>query len=438
MRDVYDERFARSAWWRHDRFGMFIHWGAYAVPARGEWVRSTERMSTADYERYIDAFVPDVDFDEWARLAQDAGMRYAILTAKHHDGYCLFDSATTDYTSVNRGPRRDLVAGFLEAFRARGIKVGLYFSLIDWSRPDYPHYRDRHHPMRGNPEFAEHVPDLASYRAFMHAQVRELCTNYGPLDAMWFDFSYDDMANDAWDAAGLMAMVRELQPQVITDDRLETSAEARGSIVTERPTPYCGDFIAPEQTIPLEALTIWDGSPAPWESCITLNNHWGYHAGDREWKSAQTVIRTLVECVSKGGNLLLNVGPDARGHIPDACQSILREVGGWLADNGESIYGAGNAHLPKPDWGRYTARDDRLFAHVVEQPIGPLPLVGFPRGSVSSARLIASGAEVAVTDTWVANVYPETTFLSLGADGAFTYPLPDPRDTVVELTLAKP
>lgn len=188
----YHARFAPSQWWRDDRFGMFIHWGAYAVPARGEWVRSYAKISNDGYESAIDAFTPEhVDFNAWADLAAAAGMKYAVMTAKHHDGYALFDSKVSDYTTVKRAPGRDFVREYLEAFRARGIKVGLYFSVIDWYRDDFPHFGDRQHPERDNPAFADHQSNLDTYREFMHEQIRELCSGYGKLDVMWFDFSYD-------------------------------------------------------------------------------------------------------------------------------------------------------------------------------------------------------------------------------------------------------
>ncbi|MFE7310457.1 alpha-L-fucosidase, partial [Streptomyces sp. NPDC057546] len=204
-----ENRFARSAWFRHDRFGMFIHWGPYAVPARGEWLRSHERVSFIDYQYAVDGFgAQDFDPHAWAELAVQAGQKYAVLTAKHHDGFCLFDTALTDYSSMHNGIGRDLVAEFLEAFRARGIKVGLYFSLLDWRHPDFPHHGDWAHPERDNPAFADHEPDLASYRTFLHGQVRELCANYGKLDILWFDFSYEGMGPEEWGATDLVRMVR--------------------------------------------------------------------------------------------------------------------------------------------------------------------------------------------------------------------------------------
>ena len=189
------ERAARTEWFMDARFGMFIHWGLYAIPARGEWVRSSERMPHEDYLRYFNEFsAKEYQPREWARLAKKAGMKYAVLTAKHHDGFCLWDTALTDFKATNTPAKRDLVKEYLEAFRAEGLKVGLYFSIIDWRHPDFPHYGDQQHPMRDNKDYDNENRNFDRYLEFMHGQVRELLSNYGHLDIMWFDFSYGDMA----------------------------------------------------------------------------------------------------------------------------------------------------------------------------------------------------------------------------------------------------
>ena len=224
-REAYDRR---MEWYRDARFGMFIHWGLYAIPARGEWVRSTEQIPKEDYMKYFEEFNP-VDFEprKWAKAAKEAGMKYVVLTAKHHDGFCLFDSQYTDFKSTNTKCGRDLVAEYVDAVRAEGLKVGLYFSLLDWFHDDFPHYGDRNHPMRNNPAYKNDDRDFDRYLTYMHNQVGEICTNYGKLDVLWFDFSYDTLRGEAWKATELINMVRKLQPDVIIDNRLEVSGEVQ-------------------------------------------------------------------------------------------------------------------------------------------------------------------------------------------------------------------
>ena len=365
----------RTEWFRKDRFGMFIHWGLYAIPALGEWIMSEKRMKVEDYEQYFEQFDPtDYNPREWAKLAKKAGMQYAVLTAKHHDGFCLFDSALTDYKATNTKAGRDLVQEFLDAFRAEGLKVGLYFTLIDWHHPDYPKYNDAFHPMRQNEAYKDEKIDFNRYLDYMHGQVEEIVTNYGKLDILWFDFSYDDMCADKWRAEELIQMVRKHQPDVIIDNRLEGSGEKNGSIVTETPNSYSGDFASPEMIIPPGGMRDLKGNPIPWELCATLNNHWGYCYHDHTYKTPQTIIRKLVECVSKGGNFILNVGPDAKGKIPKESQDVLEAVGEWMKDNGESIYGCGISEFDKPEWGRYTQNRKTVYAHIYETPLGALPL----------------------------------------------------------------
>ncbi|MDO5672947.1 MAG: alpha-L-fucosidase [Actinomycetaceae bacterium] len=431
-------RFDRSAWFRDARFGMFIHWGVYSLLGEGEWVRSHQEISLEEYEPWVERFDPQhIDFDDMALLAKKAGMKYAVFTAKHHDGYCMYDSAYSDYSSVKRTPGRDFVAEFLTAFRKQGIKVGLYFTLIDWSHPDYPAFGDAFHPMRNNPSFKGIEHDFDRYLDFMHAQVREVCSNYGDLDILWFDFGYGDMRGEAWRGTDLISMVRSLQPNVIIDNRIEESASGFGSIVTDNPTAYSGDFVSPEQLIPPQGILCEDGTPVPWEACITLNNHWAWHHSDVDYKSSTTVIRKLVEIVSKGGNLLLNIGPDGDGRITRQTRTILQEVGAWLDVNEVSIRGASSSQLSKPEWGRWTQRGNMLYAHVLEQPIGPLPLSGLKADDISSIRLVREDRALELTKSWLIEAFDEP-FVSLGADPAFTYPLADPVDTVIEIKLNDP
>jgi len=409
------------------RFGMFIHWGLYSIPARGEWVRGNEKMSFEQYKVFFDEFdATRYDPRTWARAAKAAGQKYAVLTTKHHDGFCLFDSKLTDFKATNTPAGRDLIREYVDAFRAEGLSVGLYYSIIDWNHPDYPGYGDRIHPDRDNEAAKDKPIDFDRYLDYMHGQVRELLTNYGKIDIMWFDFSYDDMTGEKWRATELIRMIRSIQPDIIIDNRLG------GDIRAAEPEEYAGDFYSPEQIIPPGGIVDVNGASIPWEACITLNDNWGYHSGDREYKSAAQVIRTLVECVSKNGNLLLNVGPDAKGEITRESLDVLAEVGEWLRLNGDSIYGCGASELAKPEWGRYTQNGNKLYAHVFDRGIGPVYFAGL-KGRIKRARLLRDGTELKVELPWMAEQYSDIdsgAFITL--KGAR---LPDEKDTVIELEL---
>ena len=419
----------KVAWFANDRFGMFIHWGLYAIPARGEWVRSHERIPAEDYEKFFEEFNPtDYDPRTWARLAKRAGMRYAVLTAKHHDGFCLFDSKWTDYKATNTPAGRDLVREYVEAFRAEGLKVGLYYSLLDWHHPDYPHEKDAHHPMRGNPAYKDGDRQFSRYVDYLHAQVEELVTGYGRIDLMWFDFSYDHMVGETWRATDLVRMIRQHQPDMLIDNRLEDSTKS--SRLHGEPLEYAGDFVCPEQTLPPEGIFDQKGNRALWEACITMNNNWGYCHTDHYFKPASMVVRKLVECVSKGGNLLLNVGPDARGSIPSESVDILTQVGDWMEKNSQSIYGCGYADIVKPDYGRVTRRGNRLYFHVTENTVGLLPILGVPAEKIVRVRLLATGAELPIVADFRTAHY-DNVFVKLGDSPL----LPDETDTVVLVEL---
>jgi alpha-L-fucosidase len=411
-------------WFLESRFGMFIHWGLYAIPSRGEWVRSREKLSVEAYQPYFDQFNPlEYNPRRWAQLAKAAGMRYVVMTAKHHDGFCLFDSKLTEYKSTNTPSGRDLIREYIEAFRSEGIRVGLYYSLLDWHHPEYPHYGDRIHPMRDNEDFRNHTHHFDAYVKYMHAQVEELMTNYGKINLLWFDFSYGAMTGEKWEATKLIQMIRTHQPEIVINNRLG------GNIKAEKPEQYTGDFTTPEQIVPPEGIVNERGIPIPWEACITLNDHWGYVAADINYKSAKTVIRGLVECVSKNGNLLLNVGPDARGRIPQESVRILEEAGQWMSQNGASLYGCGASTLPKPEWGRYTQRGNKLYAHILERGMGPINLRGL-QGKIKQARLLTDGSEIKLEPPWNAQEHKQDAFISFSHAE-----LPDDIDTVIELEL---
>ena len=243
------------------------------------------------------------------------------------------------------------------------------------------------------------------------------------------------MRGEAWKATELVRMVRKHQPDVIMDNRLEVGGEGFGSIVNEVPEEYCGDFASPEQIIPPEGIRNVVGQPVPWELCTTINNNWGYNPHDLVYKSGTLLIHKLVECVSKGGNMILNVGPDALGRVDAKSQQVLREIGDWMERNSASIYGCGNANRPKPEWGWYTQNGNKLYAHVLEAPIGPLALTGVSKEEIKHIRCLADGSEVPLRDSWIVQSYAHIPFVSFGELLHFSYPLPDPVDTVLEITL---
>ena len=424
--NIYLEREERTLWFQEARFGMFIHWGLYAIPALGEWIRSQKNITIEEYEKYFNEFNPkNYNPKEYAKLAKRAGMKYAVMTAKHHDGFCLFDSKYTTYKSTNTKCKRDLIKEYVEAFRGEDIKVGLYYSLLDWHHEDYPAYGDRHHPMRNNEEFKNKTYKFENYVQYFHNQVRELLTNYGKIDIMWFDFSYDDMAGEKWQATKLMKMVRDLQPHIIVDNRLDDKKNIKKANLS----PYTGDFDSPEQIIPPKGVVDENGNKVPWEACITLNNNWGYSAFDKDFKSSKQIVRALVECVSKNGNLILNVGPDANGEIPKESSDILEEVGNWMKYNGESIYKCKASMYAKPEWGRYTQNEKNLYCHIYDRGIGYLNLNNL-RDKVEFATLLKDGSEIEIDFPWMAEEFVKDAFLNLK-----TSKLPDEIDTVIKLKL---
>jgi alpha-L-fucosidase len=430
-------------WWTESRFGLSLHWGLYSVLGRGEWVRSVERLTVEQYRPCFEQFSPAPDFAKrWARLARESGATHVVLTTKHHDGFCLFDSNLTDYTSV-RAPscRRDLVREYVDALRAEGLRVGLYYSLVDWHHPDAgPVFGDRQHPLRHDPAQQSLDPkrDWSRYVRYLHGQVEELLTNYGTIDLLVFDFSYWDFRGERWGAAELMRTVRRLQPDVIVNDRLGFEP------IKQWPRPeYAGDFDHSEQDVPREPVRNAGGDAIPWESWISLGNSWCHSAaGDPHLKSAKTIVRTLVNCVSKGGNFCVNLAPDASGAIDESQASIMREVGAWLARNGESIRGCVAAPLPKPEWGRWTQSADgsRLYAHFLDQPIGHACLPGL-RGVVANPHCLATRGPIELSDYWNPGVQtfdgPDDIFLNWRTPVMCTWPLPDDIDTVVRFDVAK-
>lgn len=434
---VFQKYSQRMQWWMDARFGVSYHWGLYSIPARGEWVRSSEKMSLESYRGYFDAFKGEnYDPRQWAKSAYDAGMRYAILTTKHHDGFCLFDSALTQYKSTNTPARRDLVREYVEAFRAQGLKVGLYYSLLDWQHPDYPAWHDRQHPLRFDVAHKERPRNWDNYVRYLHGQVRELLSNYGKIDLLVFDFSYDGFHGAKWGADELVKMIRELQPDIVLNDRLDHALS--GGIKTANPPAWVGDFDTCELNMPHQATRNAAGEIVPWELWITHNNSWGYGSADSVYKSPSAIIHALVNCVSKSGNLTLNFSPDATGRICQQSLDVQREIGRWMQPNAASIYGCGMTEWDRPDWGRFTTDGRRLFAHITEQPMGHLTLPGL-RGKLRNARLLSTGAECLLGDFWNLPVQSfgqaDDVFLNLNRPIAHTHCMPDPVDTVIAMDL---
>ena len=374
-----------TAWFTAARFGLFIHFGVYSLPARHEWVKHFERIPDEEYQTYFEHFDPDLyDPVAWAREAKAAGMKYVVVTSKHHDGFCLWDSDLTDYKATNTPAGRDLIAPLVEAVRAEGLKIGFYHSLIDWHHPEFT--VDGLHPLRDDVAFREAAQsrDMAQYRAYLFGQVRELLTRYGKIDIMWFDFSYPDRdwgwskgkGKDDWEAEKLMALVRKLQPGIIVNNRMDIP----------------GDFITPEQYQPGAPLEV-NGQPVLWEACQTLNGSWGYDRDNLDWKSTEMLVQMLVDSVSKNGNLLLNVGPTGRGEFEPRALERLHEIGAWMRLHGRAIYGCGASPFTPPPDCRYTQRGDRLYLHLFAWPFKYIHLPGLA-GRVVYAQLLNDASEI--------------------------------------------
>ncbi len=355
---------SRVDWFTESRFGMFVHWGPYSVGGRGEWVMNRERIPQQEYEaRFASKWeVENYNPAAWVALAKEVGMGYVVLTARHHDGFALWDTATTGWNSVKIGPRRDLIRPFVEAVRAAGLKVGLYYSGADWTHPDYPgaFFRDW-------PESADWASEDARLRfvAFYREQLRELMSDYGTIDMLW----YDGCIPEPFEGAEVNAMVRGLQPEILINER--------------NGEPF--DFRNSEQTV--------NPKPGPWEACMTLNANWGWHVGDTHWKTAGDVIELLINCASKGGNLLLNVGPLPDGTLPPESVRILLETGGWLARNREFLPRSERHALSWNNTCQITVRGSRVYLHFHQQP-GPEFCWAELKNKVVAAWLLNGGHPV--------------------------------------------
>ncbi len=415
-----------TSWFVHDRFGMFIHWGLYALPSRHEWVASLERIPPEVYhQKYFTRFNPTkYDPCQWARTAREAGMKYVVLTSKHHEGFCLWDTAFTDYKVTNTPYGKDLLVPFVEAFRAEGLRVGFYYSLIDWHHPDFP--IDVFHPLRDHPKATKMNANrhIERYAGYLHNQVEELLTLFNPA-ILWLDFSYPDLeykgmpgkGREDWDSEKLVAMIRRISPKIILNNRMDLPAAA--------------DIYTPEQVQPTGWFKV-DGEPVIWEACQTFSGSWGYHRDEETWKSPGQLIRMLVNTVSCGGNLLMNVGPTSLGTFDPRAIRALKVYGDWMALHSGSIYGCTQSAFAAPQDCRLTQNGHKLFVHVYAWPFKFLHLKGLS-GKVAYARFLHDGSEVQIhIPEWESrqlNVDPDMLVLELPIKK------PDVIVPVIELTL---
>ncbi|MGH7146093.1 MAG: alpha-L-fucosidase [Planctomycetota bacterium] len=399
---------------------MFIHWGLYALAARHEWMMHHERRSDAEYRRYFEHFDPDLyDPAVWAREAAGAGMKYFVVTTKHHEGFALWDTAVSDFKAPNTPCGKDLLAPMVAAFRRENLRVGFYHSLLDWHHPEFP--IDPLHPLRDLPEAVKlnRRRDVAKYRAFLHAQTRELLTGFGPIDLLWFDFSYSKnrhrglhgKGQQEWGSEALLKLVRDLQPRIMVNNRLELD----------------GDFSTPEQFQPREWVRV-NGQRVVWEACQTFSGSWGYHRDEESWKSTEMLVQMLIDTVSKGGNLLLNVGPNGRGELDARALDRLRGIGAWMRLHGRSIYGCTQSEFTPPPDGRYTQNGRRLYLHLFAWPFGHVHLPGLA-GRVEYAQLLNDASEIKLREPEL-KVDPHNYMAAAGQAGTLTLQLPVKKPAV--------
>ncbi len=424
------ERDARMGWWREARFGMFIHWGIYSVPAGvydgvpqqsvSEWIMNTAAIPAAEYELYAQQFKPvQFNADEWVTIAKEAGMKYIVITSKHHDGFSMWDSAVTDYDVVDATHfKRDVLAELKKACDKQGIRLCFYHSIMDWRHPDaqglfYPNYNDS----------GRSSPNFARYRdTYLRPQVRELVEKYDPA-VMWFDGEWiHDWTEE--DGKNLYNELRAMKPSLIINNRI---GKGRAGMQGMNKGPdYVGDFGTPEQEIPPTGLPGVD-----WESCMTMNRSWGYKVCDNAWKSSLQLIRNLIDIASKGGNFLLNVGPTAQGRIPRPSVERLREMGAWLKVNGDAIYGTSASPYEPVDWGRFTSKpaEGLVYVHVFDWPKdGKLAMPQLKQKPVKAYLLADKDKSVLTIQT----SEESGTTISLAEKA------PDPISSVIVLQLEKP
>jgi len=350
------DRDRRMQWWHEARFGMFVHFGLYSVLGRHEWAMEEEGIPVAEYQLLARQFNPAPHAARaWAKLAKTAGMKYMVMTTKHHEGFCLFDTKLTDYCAPKQAAGRDLVAEYVEAARSEGMRFGFYYSLMDWHHPDGARCRN----------------DEAARRRFVdyiHGQVRELCSNYGKVDVLWYDVNWP-LSPEGWESVNMNKMVRQLQPDILINNR---------SGIPE-------DFTTPEQEI--------RAASTPWEACMTMNDSWGYQRADDNWKSPKTIVRNLLSCTRDQGNYLLNIGPRPDGSIPDPSIEILTSVGKWMDSYSDLIHRADRCQVGRSEFADFTRRGNTLFIHAYFWPGDTLAIGGLEQ-KVLSAKMFATGEPV--------------------------------------------
>ena len=360
------DRVRRMRWWHDARFGMFVHWGLYAQVGRNEWVMNRERIPLKDYEKLAETWKPKPrPAREWARLASQAGMKYMVMTTKHHEGFCLWDTQQTDYNAAKRGPGRDLVQEYVDACREFGLRIGFYYSLMDWHHPD-------------GARCAKDEKARRRFVDFTHGCVRELCSNYGKIDIMWYDVSWPLPSPELWESAKMNAMVRRLQPDIIINNRSQLPE----------------DFGTPEEHVAAEK------EGRAWEACMTFNGSWGYMPIATTWRPAREVAGLLQNVTAGGGNLLLNIGPKPDGSVPEQATERLLPVGKWLARNGEAVYGRLD-RVRNLEWmpvGNWTAAGRTAYFWVHWWPGRELAIGGF-RTKLRKASLLDSGRPIAFEQT---------------------------------------
>ncbi len=381
------DRDARMAWWREARFGMFIHWGLYAIPAGNwngktcpgpsEWLMNSADIPVAGYEELAAKFNP-VSYDprKWVATAKNAGMKYIVVTSKHHDGFSLFDTSATDWDVVSATPyARDLLAPLAKECRRAGLRFGIYYSIMDWHHPAQTHGDENYNPTRIKPGRKQEYIDFTKH------QIDELLETCDP-DVLWFDGEWPDWWTEP-DGKELYSYCRGRKPGVIINNRIGKGRKGMEGL-TKDDQAYAGDFGTPEQEIPATGLPAVD-----WESCMTMNDSWGYKRDDENWKSACTLVRNLIDIASKGGNYLLNVGPTAEGEIPAPSMERLQKIGRWMDLNGESIHGTEASPFEKVTWGRCTRKPGKLYLHVFDVPEDGLLRLPALATNVRGARLLA-------------------------------------------------